>query len=113
MDFNALNKISYGMYVISSIKENALNGQICNSVMQITSEPVKIAVCINKQNLTHEFIEKSKVFTVSVLSKETPLEFIGRFGFRSGRDFDKFKGINHKTSLHCPDGVFIKNCPFF
>jgi len=46
--------------------------------------------------LTHEFIEKSRVFAVSILSKETPLKFIGNFGFKSGRDIDKFKNIPYK-----------------
>ena len=51
---------------------------------------------INKENLTHRFIRESKVFTVSVLTQETPLEFIGHFGFKSGRMIDKFKGVNYK-----------------
>lgn len=99
MDFKALHKISYGMYVISSIKKEKLNGQIANTVFQVTSEPQTIAVSINKMNLTHEFIEESRVFTVSVLSKETPLRFIGHFGFKSGKEIDKFKDINHKLGV--------------
>jgi len=73
------------------------NGQIANTVFQATSEPATIAVCINKQNFTHEFIRESRVFVVSVLSKDTPLKFVGHFGFRSGRDLDKFKGMNYKV----------------
>jgi len=97
MDHRALYKIGYGLYVVCSRKEDRLNGQIANTVFQITSEPPTIAVSINKNNLTHEFIKKSKVFTVSVLSQDTPLPFIGHFGFKSGRDIDKLKGINYKT----------------
>lgn len=97
MDLDILNKISYGLYVVSSMKDKEkFNGQIANAVVQTTAEPPTIAVCINKQNLTHEFIEKSKVFSVSILSKETPMQFIGRFGFKSGREFDKFNGIKYK-----------------
>jgi len=81
---------------VSSRKGDRLNGQIANTVFQITSEPPTIAVSINKQNLTHELIKESKVLTVSVLSQDTPLSFIGRFGFKSGRDIDKFEGINYK-----------------
>jgi ferric-chelate reductase [NAD(P)H] len=55
-----------------------------------------IAVAINGQNLTHEFIAQSKVFTGSILSQDTPLNFIGNFGFKSGRQFDKFKGVQYK-----------------
>lgn len=99
MDLKALHKISYGMYVISSIKNGKLNGQIANTVFQITSEPPTIAVSINKMNLTHEFIKESKVFTVSILSKETPMRFIGHFGFKSGREIDKFGDINYKLGV--------------
>ena len=84
------------MYVVSSRKGDRLNGQIANTVFQITSEPPTIAVSINKNNLTHEFIEESRVLTVSMLSQDTPLSFIGHFGFKSGRDIDKLGGINYK-----------------
>jgi len=67
-------------------------------VFQITSEPPTVAVSINKSNLTHEFIKESRVFTASVLSQDTPLSFIGHFGFKSGRDIDKLEGINYKIS---------------
>ena len=99
MDVSALRKISYGIYVVSSRRGDRFNGQIANTVFQVTSDPVKIAVCINKQNLTHKFISESGVFTASILSKETPLSFIASFGFRSGRDYDKFKGVNFKVGL--------------
>jgi len=61
MDLKALYNISYGIYIVSSKKEDRINGQIANTVFQTTSEPATIAVCINKKNLTHEFITKSKV----------------------------------------------------
>ena len=96
MDLKALYKLGYGLYVVSSIKGSRRNGQIANTVFQITSEPPTIAVSINKNNLTHQFITESKVLSVSVLSQDTPLSFIGRFGFKSGRDVDKLEGINYK-----------------
>jgi len=95
MNSKALHKLSYGIYVICSIKGDKINGQIANTVFQITSDPPTIAVSINKNNLTHEYITSSRVFTVSVLCTETPLPYIGRFGFHSGRDTDKFEGINY------------------
>lgn len=98
MGFPALRKISYGVYIVSSKKNNGVfNGQIANTVFQVTSEPAKIAVCINTQNLTHEFISESGVFSVSVLSKDAQMPFIGRFGFKSGRDTDKFKDVQQIT----------------
>ncbi|MBA7632912.1 High molecular weight rubredoxin [subsurface metagenome] len=96
MNIKALYKLGYGLYVVSSRKGDRLNGQIANTVFQITSEPPTIAVSINKNNLTHEFIRESKVLAASVLSQYTPLSFIGHFGFKSGRDIDKLKGINYK-----------------
>jgi len=96
VNLKALHKLSYGLYVVSSVKGDKVNGQIANTVFQITSEPPTIAVSINKTNLTHEFIKESKVLAVSVLSQDTPLSFIGRFGFKSGRDMDKFEGISYK-----------------
>jgi len=84
------------MYVIGSRKGDRLNGQIANTVFQITSEPPTIAVSINKNNLTHGFIRESKMLAVSMLSQNTPLSFIGHFGFKSGRDIDKLEGINYE-----------------
>jgi flavin reductase (DIM6/NTAB) family NADH-FMN oxidoreductase RutF/rubredoxin len=96
MNLKALHGCSYGLYVISSRKGDRLNGQIANTVFQITSEPPTVAVSINKQNLTHEFISQSKVFAASILSRDAPLSFIGHFGFKSGREVDKFKDINYR-----------------
>jgi len=96
VNLKALHKISYGLYVVTSIKDGKFSGQIANTVMQTTSEPPMIAACLNKANLTHEFVEASKVLAVSVLSIDTPMQFIGRFGFKSGRDIDKFEGVNYR-----------------
>ncbi|AEG59464.1 flavin reductase [Desulforamulus ruminis] len=85
----ALRQISYGLYVISSRKDGRFNGQCANSVFQVTSEPVQLAVGINKNNLTHEYIMDSRVFVVSVLNPKG-LDLVKRFGFQSGRKVDKF-----------------------
>jgi flavin reductase (DIM6/NTAB) family NADH-FMN oxidoreductase RutF/rubredoxin len=97
IDNKALYKISYGLYIVSSFSEGKQNAQIANTVFQISSEPPMFAVSINKQNLTHDYIQKSKLIGISVLSKETPLDFIGKFGFKSGRDIDKFSGTSFKA----------------
>ncbi|MBN1755873.1 rubredoxin [bacterium] len=97
MNPQTLHKISYGLYIVSSGTEDKCNGQIANTVFQVTSDPPQIAVCINKQNYTHEFITRNRVFTVSILTEEAPMTHIGLFGFKSGRDIDKFKGINYKV----------------
>ncbi len=99
MNIKTVQKLSYGVYIISSKKDGKLNGQIANTAFQITSEPPTVAISINKLNLTHEYIQSSKVFTISILSKEAPMTLIGQFGFKSGRDIDKFKDVKHKTGI--------------
>jgi len=96
MNIKTLHKVSYGIYIVSSKKDDKCNGQIANTVFQITAEPPQMGISINKQNLTHQYIEASKVFSIAILSKDTPPKFIGQFGFKSGRELDKFKEVNHK-----------------
>lgn len=96
MNIKALYKIGYGLYVVTSKKGSTFNGQIANTVFQVTSEPPTVAVSINRNNLTWQFIKESRVFAASVLSQDAPLTFIGRFGFRSGRDSDKLNGVEYK-----------------
>lgn len=99
MDLKALYKLGYGLYIVSSKKGKKFNGQVANTVFQITSQPPTIAVSINKTNLTYDYIKQSKVFSASILVQDTPLAFIGHFGFKSGRDIDKFKGVNYKVGV--------------
>lgn len=96
MNLDALRKIGYGMYVIGARKGEKLNAQIANTVFQITSEPPTVAVSINKNNFTHEFIKDGRAFAAAVLCESTPLAFIGRFGFKSGRDTNKLEGVNYR-----------------
>lgn len=100
MNLQALFKLSYGMYVVCSTDGEKINGQIANTVFQVTSEPPQIAVAINKQNLTHEYIEKSKLFSVSILTEDATFKFIGQFGFKSGRNTNKFDGVNYRLTKH-------------
>ncbi len=98
MNPKALFKLGYGLYVVTSRKSDKLNGQIANTVFQITSEPPTVAVSINKKNLTWEYIKDSGAFAVSVMCQEAPLSFIGQLGFKSGRDIDKLAGVHYKVS---------------
>jgi len=96
IDFNALFKISYGMYIVCSGDNKSGNGFVSNTVFQVTSEPAKFASCCNKNNFTAGIIEKYGCFSVSVLPQKTDAEMFGRFGYKSGRDFDKLEGMNVK-----------------
>ncbi len=93
----ALYKISYGLYIISSKSGDKLNGQIANTVNQVTASPEQIAIALNKENLTHDYVLESGVFSASILSQEAPMELIGQFGFKTGRDVKKFADIQYKT----------------
>ncbi len=93
----ALHNIGYGLYIVGSVKDGKINAQIANTVFQVTAEPPTVAVSINKNNLTHEYIKESGVFSISILSQETPLPFIANFGFNSGRDKNKFESVEYKT----------------
>jgi ferric-chelate reductase [NAD(P)H] len=93
MEREALHHINYGVYIVSSVQDGRANAQVANAVIQVCSEPPAVAVCLNKNNLTHEYVTASRLFAVSVLSEQTPMPFIGRFGFKSGRDIDKLEGV--------------------
>lgn len=98
MDRSALGKITSGVYITSSVKDGKCNGQIINSLFRVTAKPLTIAISINKENLTYEYIQASKVFSVSLLAINAPMAFIGLFGFKSGRDVDKFSQVgSYKT----------------
>jgi len=98
MNPKALHAISYGLYVVAAHKDDKINGQIANTVFQITSSPPTLGVSINKENYTHEFIKQSRSLTVNMLDKEAGMVFIGRFGFKCGRDIEKFDGIQHRLT---------------
>lgn len=99
MDKKALFKLSYGVYIVTAAMDGKYSGQIANTVFQVTSEPPAVTVCINKQNLTHDFISSSKSLAVSVLSESVPMATIGLFGFKTGRDVDKFAKTNYKIGI--------------
>ena len=90
MDNNAFFNIGYGLYVLTTRHHDIDNGCIVNTVMQVTSNPLQIAVAVNKGNYTHELIQNSCVFNISMLTTETPMFVFEHFGFQSGRNVNKF-----------------------
>lgn len=96
MNRAALRHISYGVYIVTAGKDGKFNGQIANSIVQVTSRPATLAICINKENYTHALIRESRKFVVSTLSEAAPMTFIGLFGFKSGRDVDKLKDVKSR-----------------
>lgn len=91
-DMTALFKIGYGLYVVTSNDGKRDNGCIVNTVSQVTSSPNRIAVCINKQNYTHHIVQQSGIMNINCLSVDAPFTVFEDYGFRSGRNVDKFEG---------------------
>ena len=90
MNTSALFKIGYGLYILTAREGKKDNGCIVNSIMQVTSEPLQIAVCVNKSNYTCEMIQRTRKFNVSVLSEEAGFDIFKNFGYQCGKNVDKF-----------------------
>lgn len=96
IQFEALFKISYGLYIVSSGNKIKGNGFISNTFFQVTSTPPQFASCCNKDNFTSDLIRDTGAFSVSVIHQDTDPDIIGRFGYKSGKDTDKLSGLNVK-----------------
>jgi len=90
LDLSTFFKVGYGMYIVSSKSGDKYNGQIANAVMQVSSDPPLFTVGIHNDNLTCKYIKDNGYFSVSILSEESDMKFIGKFGFKSGKNIDKF-----------------------
>ena len=101
-DLTALFRLGYGLYVVTSRDGEKDNGLIVNTVTQLTDNPNRVAVNINKANYSHDMIKKTGVMNVNCLSVEAPFKVFERFGFQSGREADKFEGWN---MLRADNGV--------
>ncbi len=93
-NLNALFNIGYGLYVITSNDGKKDNGLIVNTVTQLTNSPNRIAVTINKENYSHHVIKQTGKMNVNCLSEDAPFSVFENFGFRSGRNADKFENID-------------------
>lgn len=90
MDKKSVYKLSYGLFVLTASEGDRDNGCIVNTVIQLTSDPMQIAVTVNKGNLTHDMIKNTGKFNVSVIDNTAPFELFKHFGFQSGRESMKF-----------------------
>lgn len=93
MGTNAMNHLSYGLFVLTAQKDEFDNGCIINTVQQVTTEPNCITIAVNKSNLTHDMILETNKFNVSVISEKAEFDLFKHFGFQSGRDVNKFEGF--------------------
>ena len=93
IDPKAMFAIGYGLYVVTA-RAGKDNGCIENSVMQLTGEPLQVALSLNKSNYTYEQIVSTGKCNVNILSENAPFSLFQRFGFQSGREVDKFDGFD-------------------
>lgn len=105
-----LRSLSYGVYVVSTLDGSRPTGCVANSIMQITSSPATIAVSLNHNNYTTSCIEKTKKFSVSILSIDSDPSLIGTFGFQSGKDIDKFADVSYELKSSIP--VITDGCGY-
>lgn len=92
MNKKAMYKLSYGLFVLTANNYGKDNGCIINTAGQVTSEPNRISIAVNKDNLTHDFVKDTGKFNISVLSEDADFDTFKHFGFQSGRSTDKFDG---------------------
>ena len=94
MDSKVMQKISYGLYVLTANNGEKHNGCIVNTLSQVTSNPNKVSITVNKENYTHQMIKETGKFAVSIISEDATFDLFKQFGFQSGRDVDKFSDFN-------------------
>lgn len=100
MDNKAMFNLSYGLFILTAKDGEKDNGCIVNTVGQVTSQPNRISLTVNKANYTHDMILKTKEFNVSVLAENSKFETYKHWGFQSGRNTDKLESISFKRSAN-------------
>lgn len=94
MDNKAMHYLSYGLFVLTTSFEGEDNGCIINTAGQVTTEPNRISITVNNTNHTTDLIKKSGKFNISTLSEDANFEVFKHFGFKSGREVNKFDGYS-------------------
>jgi len=102
MDKRIFRKMSYGVYILTTLDGERPTGCTVNSVMQITSEPATIAVSVNHDNYTNECMKRSGVFAFHILSEKSDPALIGTFGFQCGRNVEKFERLSWELKAGAP-----------
>lgn len=100
IDDTAFYRIGYGLYVITSHDGSRDNGMICNTVVQVTGKPQRIAVTLNKSNYTHDVVKATGKMNVCTLAESAAFPLFQLYGFRSGRDGSKMSGVEIERSAN-------------
>lgn len=98
IETKALFNLSYGLYVLTARDGEKDAGCIVNTASQLTSDPQRIIVSVNRQNYTNEVIQRTGLLNVSMLTNSAPFSLFEHFGFQSGRTVDKFAGRSDPRS---------------
>ncbi len=104
MDKKAMYKLSYGLCLLSAREGERDNACVANTAIQAASEPNQLAICVNKANFTHDMVMRTKEFTVSILDMRADFELFKRFGYRSGKDVDKF--VDFPDCVRGENGIY-------
>ncbi len=107
MDKKVMNKLTYGLFIVTAKMDGKDNGCIVNTVSQVTTSPNRIIVAVNKANLTHDMIHETGEFNVSILTENSKFETYKHWGFQSGKQVDKLEAISYKRAknsiIYLPD----------
>ena len=98
MDKSALHTFSYGLYVVSASAGPDRAACLVNTGLQLTSNPMSMMVCVNKENVTADVIKRARAFTVTVVDETADMLYMGNFGFRTSANYDKFEKFDVKQS---------------
>ena len=98
IDNSAMFKLSYGLFVLFARNNDKDNGCIINTAQQVTQDPLRISVTVNKENLTNMLIARTGKLNISVLSENVPFDVIRQFGFVSGMNEEKVPAGKYKRS---------------
>lgn len=104
MDKKTMYKLTYGLFVLTSCQDGRDSGCIINTAGQVTSEPNRISIAVNKDNFTHDLVKSSGRFNISILSEAADFDIFKHFGFQSGRTVDKFE--NYHSCERSENGLY-------
>lgn len=104
MNTKAMFKIQYGLFVLTAREGDRDNGCIINTALQVTSTPCQITIAVNKENYTHDMIQRTKEFNVSIISEDATFDLFMHFGFHTGKEEDKF--ANYTNATRSDNGLY-------
>ena len=104
----ALGKMTYGIYVLTTFYKDDINGMIASWVAQVSYDPPLVMAAVHPHRYSHQMIGQSGSFALHIIARHQG-EFLSRFkGDDPGRKFDGIQWEKGKTG--CP---LLKDCIAF